>query len=157
MTLPVGSKAPDVEGRLADGSTWSSRDHRGRPLVVYFYPKDFTPGCTREACAFRDAREELVGLFGAEVVGVSRDSHETHARFAETHRLPFALVADPDGAITRAFDAQLFMGILPLSKRVTYVVDAEGTIRGVFDHQRAAERHVDEVRECLASLAPAKG
>jgi thioredoxin-dependent peroxiredoxin len=152
MTLPIGSKAPDVEGSLADGSSWRSRDHRGHPLVVYFYPKDFTPGCTREACAFRDAREELVGLYGAEVVGVSRDSHESHARFAEAHRLPFPLVADPTGAITKAFDAQLFMGILPLSKRVTYVLDAGGIVRGVFDHNGAAERHVEEVRECLSQM-----
>jgi peroxiredoxin Q/BCP len=153
MTLPIGTKAPEVEGTLGDGTRWRSRDHLGRPLVLYFYPKDFTPGCTREACAFRDAREELVGLYGAEVVGVSRDSHESHARFAERHALPFPLVADPTGSITRAFDAQLFMGILPLSKRVTYVVDGGGVVRGVFDHNAAAERHVDEVRACLASIA----
>lgn len=155
MTLAVGTKAPEVEGQLEDGSPWRLADQRGRPLVVYFYPKDFTPGCTREACAFRDAREDLVGLYGAEVVGVSRDTAESHARFAEKHGLPFRLLADPTGSITKAFDAQVFGGLLPVSKRVTYVIDGEGVVRGVFDHQLAAERHVDEVRDCLKSFAMA--
>jgi peroxiredoxin Q/BCP len=153
VPLATGTRAPDVEGKLPDGSVWRSRDARGKPLVIYFYPKDFTPGCTREACAFRDAREEIVGLYGAEVVGVSRDSAETHARFAAAHHLPFPLVADPNGEITKAFGATLFGGLLPVSRRVTYVVDAEGVVRGVFDHQLDAERHVREVRECLASIA----
>ena len=87
MTLPVGSKIPDVEGVLQDGSSWRSADLRGKPLVVYFYPKDFTPGCTKEACTFRDAREELVGLYGAEIYGVSQDTSESHARWASSWRM----------------------------------------------------------------------
>lgn len=153
MPLSIGTKIPDVEGHLQDGSVWRSRDLRGKPTVIYFYPKDFTPGCTREACAFRDAREELVGLYGAEVYGVSRDTADSHARFAVEHRLPFPLVADPKGEITKAFGATMFGGLLPVSRRVTYVIDGEGVVRGVFDHQLAAERHVDEVRECLKTVA----
>lgn len=155
MTLSIGTKIPDVAGTLPDGSPWRTTDALGKPLVIYFYPKDFTPGCTREACAFRDAREELVGLYDAQLVGVSRDTSDSHTRFIEKHSLPFPLVSDKDGTITKAFEAGLFGGLLPLSKRVTYVVDAEGVVRGVFDHNSAAERHVDEVKECLAKLQPA--
>jgi thioredoxin-dependent peroxiredoxin len=152
VPLAVGTTIPDVEGVLSDGTTWRSRDARGNPLVIYFYPKDFTPGCTREACAFRDAREEIVGLYGAEVIGVSRDTAESHGQFAAKYRLPFRLLADPKGDITKSFGATMLGGLIPVSRRVTYVVDAEGIVRGVFDHQLAAERHVDEVRECLAGL-----
>lgn len=153
MALKVGTPVPDVRGTLDDGSEWRSANAKGHPLVIYFYPKDFTPGCTREACSFRDAREEIIGLYGAEVIGVSRDTPESHARFIEHHKLPFQLVSDTDGSITKAFDAQLLGGLIPVSKRVTYVVDGEGIIRGVFTHQLAAERHVADVRACLATIA----
>ena len=155
MPLSIGSRIPDVEGPLPDGSTWRSADAKGHPLVIYFYPKDFTPGCTREACSFRDAREEIVGLHGAEVIGVSRDTPDSHARFIAKHRLPFQLVSDADGSITKAFDAQMLGGIIPVSRRVTYVVDGEGVVRGVFTHTFAAEQHVDDVRACLATLSRA--
>ncbi len=150
--LTIGSPIPDVSGTLDDGSLWRSSDARGHPLVIYFYPKDFTPGCTREACTFRDAREELVGLYGAEIVGVSRDDDASHARFVEKHSLPFRLLADPDGRITKAFGATLLAGLLPVSRRVTYVVDGSGVVRGVFDSMFQAERHVDEVRACLETI-----
>ena len=153
MPLSIGSRIPEVEGPLPDGSTWRSADAQGHPLVIYFYPKDFTPGCTREACSFRDAREEIVGLHGAEVIGVSRDTPDSHARFIAKHRLPFQLVSDADGSITKAFDAQMLGGIIPVSRRVTYVVDGEGVVRGVFTHTFAAEQHVDDVRACLATLS----
>jgi peroxiredoxin Q/BCP len=153
MPLKIGSKIPDVTGVLSDGSAWRSADAKGHPLVVYFYPKDFTPGCTREACSFRDAREELVGAHGAEIVGVSRDTPESHARFVEKHRLPFQLVSDVDGRITKAFGATILGGLLPVSKRVTYVADAEGVVRGVFDNMFDAERHVADVRACLDAMA----
>ena len=153
MPLSLGSKIPDVTGVLPDGSVWRSADAMGHPLVIYFYPKDFTPGCTREACSFRDAREDLVGLYGAEIVGVSRDTPESHARFIARHKLPFQLVADVDGKITKAFGATMLGGLVPVSKRVTYVVDGEGVVRAMFDHAFAAERHVEDVRACLASIA----
>jgi peroxiredoxin Q/BCP len=153
MPLSIGSRIPEVEGPLPDGSTWRSADAKGHPLVIYFYPKDFTPGCTREACSFRDAREEIVGLHGAEVIGVSRDTPDSHARFIAKHRLPFQLVSDADGSITKAFDAQMLGGIIPVSRRITYVVDGEGVVRGVFTHTFAAEQHVEDVRACLATLS----
>jgi peroxiredoxin Q/BCP len=153
MPLSVGSTIPDVEGPLPDGTVWRSADAKGHPLVIYFYPKDFTPGCTREACSFRDNREEIIGLYGAEVIGVSRDKPDSHARFIAEHRLPFQLVSDVDGKITKAFDAQLLGGLVPVSRRVTYVVDGTGVVRGVFTHTFAAEQHVDDVRACLAKIA----
>jgi peroxiredoxin Q/BCP len=156
MSLTIGSKIPDVTGLLPDGSVWRSADAKGHPLVIYFYPKDFTPGCTREACTFRDAREELVGLHGAEIVGVSRDTPESHARFIAKHRLPFQLVSDGDGTVTKAFGATLLAGLVPVSRRVTYVVDGEGVVRGVFDNMFAAEQHVEEVRGCLRAIARKK-
>lgn len=153
MALKVGERIPDVAGVEEDGSTWRTSDARGRTLVLYFYPKDFTPGCTREACGFRDAYEELSGGHGAEVVGVSRDTPESHARFRQKHGLPFRLVSDTKGEITRAFEATMLGGLLPVSRRVTYVVDKEGVVRGVFTHTLDATRHVADVRALLVDLA----
>ena len=155
MALEVGTKAPEVSGTLADGSRWSTSDARGKTLVLYFYPKDFTPGCTLEACTFRDAYEELAGR-NTEIVGVSRDSPDSHARFAEKHRLPFKLLADERGEITKAYGATMLGGLLPVSKRITYVIDGEGTIRGVFAHARDAARHVAEVEQLLVELEAAR-
>ncbi len=152
MALSVGSRLPDISGQLSDGSTWQSRDARGKPLVIYFYPKDFTPGCTREACSFRDNFAEIADARGATVIGVSRDSVESHRKFIERHGLPFQLLADEDGAISKACGATMLGGLLPVSKRVTYVVDALGVVRGVFDHTFAAEKHVADVRALLTEL-----
>lgn len=153
MALMVGSSLPDISGHLSDGSTWRNADALGKPLVIYFYPKDFTPGCTREACSFRDNFAEIGETRGATVIGVSRDSVESHRKFIERHGLPFQLLADEDGAISKACGAMMLGGLLPISKRVTYVVDATGKIRGVFDHTFAAERHVADVRQLLEELS----
>lgn len=122
------------------------------PLVVYFYPKDFTGVCTKEACQFRDIYDVLRKDFGAEVIGVSRDSEESHARFKAEHKLPFRLIADRDGTLSKAFGVERLWGLIPFVKRVTFVADAAGVIRGVFHHEFDASRHVREVRDCLASL-----
>jgi peroxiredoxin Q/BCP len=152
MTLEVGTRIPDVAGTTADGATWRPSDARGKILVLYFYPKDFTPGCTREACGFRDAFDEITGMHGAEVVGVSRDSAESHVRFRAKHDLPFTLVSDEKGEMTKAFGATLLGGIVPVSKRITYVVDEEGIVRGVFTHTLDATRHVEDVRKLVGEL-----
>jgi peroxiredoxin Q/BCP len=153
MTLRVGTRAPDFSGVVHDGTTFRLADARGAPLVLYFYPKDFTPGCTMEACSFRDAHEELAEQLGARVVGVSRDPVESHARFAREKSLPFSLLSDPDLAIHRAYDALRLGGILPLARRVTYVIDAEGVIRGAFQHELAIGNHLKDVRAVLETLA----
>lgn len=155
MSLDLGQIAPNASGKLPDHSTFSVHGARGRTLVLFFYPKDFTPGCTREVCSFRDAFGELSGEGGARVVGVSRDDVETHKAFIAKHRLQYELVADPDGEMASAFSVKRLGGLIPFQKRVTYVIDAAGVIRGVFHHEFAIDAHVDDVRRCLASLAPA--
>lgn len=157
MALSVGSPFPKISGTLSDGTSWSSGDSLGKPLVLYFYPKDFTPGCTREACSFRDNFAEIAEARGATVIGVSRDGVESHRKFIERHGLPFQLLADEDGAITKACGAAALGGLLPISRRITYVVDAAGTIRGVFGHTFAAEQHVTDVRDLLAKLTAESG
>lgn len=152
MPLKAGVAAPSFSGTLSDGSAWSSEARRGKPLVVYFYPKDFTSGCTKEACAFRDIYDVLRRDFDAEILGVSRDDVESHARFKAEHRLPFPLLADPAGTVSELFGVNRFWGLIPFVKRVTFVIDRDGLIRGVFHHELAIGRHVQDVRDCLASL-----
>lgn len=154
MSLAVGQIAPNASGKLPDHSTFSVHGARGRVLVLFFYPKDFTPGCTREVCSFRDAFAELSAEGGARFVGVSRDDVETHKRFIAAYSLPYELVADPDGEMGTVFETRRLGGLLPFPKRVTYVIDAAGVIRGIFHHDLAIDQHVADVRRCLASLPP---
>jgi len=137
MSIAVGDLAPDVELAGPDGPI-NLGDLRGHWVVLYFYPKDDTPGCTAEACSFRDAFEDFTDA-GAEVIGVSGDSAESHAAFSAKHKLPFRLVADEDGTVRRAFGVGRSLGILP--GRVTYVIDPEGTVREVFSSQLRARQH----------------
>ena len=124
--------------------------NRGKKaVVVFFYPKDGTPVCTKEACAFRDAYEDFVEA-GAVVIGVSGDSATRHQAFASNHRLPFVLVSDKDGKARRAFGVPKSMGLLP--GRVTYVIDREGIVRHLFISQFAADRHVQEALDAIREL-----
>ncbi len=151
MTLRTGDKAPDFDKRTHDGEPISLARLRGdKAVVLYFYPKDETPGCTAEACSFRDAYEDFVDA-GAVVVGVSADSLASHEKFASHHRLPFKLISDEDGALRKAYDvpSNLF-GLIP--GRVTYVIDQQGTIRHVFNSQIQAKRHVKEALDVVKSL-----
>ncbi len=118
-------------------------------MVLYFYPKDDTPGCTRQACAFRDGYEEF-GKLDAEVVGISSDSVESHKGFAEKHSLPFPLLSDEGGKVRKLYGVPTTFGLFP--SRVTYVVDAEGTVGHVFASQLGVEEHVEEAREALGSI-----
>ena len=121
-----------------------------RVLVIYFYPKDETAGCTAEACAFRDAHE-IFAEAGADVIGISADSPESHRRFAEHRRLPFTLLSDPNNHVRRLFGVpkSIFGWV---AGRVTYVVDREGVIRHVFDSQIRATRHVEEALAVVKRL-----
>lgn len=152
MSLAIGQPAPNASGTLPDGSTFSVHGARGRTLVLFFYPKDFTGGCTKEVCGFRDAFGELSGEAGARVVGVSRDDVETHKRFIAANNLQYELVADPEGEMATAYQTLRFGGLFPLQKRITYVIDAGGVIRGVFHHELVMGAHVEDVRRCLKSL-----
>ena len=149
-TLTVGDKAPPFTLSTADGRQVSLSDYRGRqPVVVYFYPKDDTPGCTAEACAFRDQYEDFKQA-GAEVIGISSDAPEAHAKFASKHHLPFLLLSDRDGAVRKAYGVPATLGLLP--GRVTFVIDREGIIRHLFSSQFRATKHVSEAIRALKSL-----
>ena len=122
--LKVGDKAPDFTAPLSDGSTFTlSKNLSKAPIVLYFYPKDFTPGCTKEACALRDAFPRFQD-FKATVIGVSYDSIETHKKFTAEHKLPFPLASDSDKKVAKAFgvDGMLF------AKRATFIIDKSGAI-----------------------------
>jgi len=149
--IAVGEQAPEFSGALADGRQLRLKDFRGRRhVVLYFFPKDFTPGCTKEACSFRDRRGDVAGLDG-EVVGVSLDSAEKHAAFAEKYRLPYPLVSDRDAKIATAFGVSRLSGWLP-TKRVTFVIDKEGVVRHVIQSEFGIDRHIDEAIETLRRL-----
>jgi peroxiredoxin Q/BCP len=121
----------------------------GSAVVLYFYPKDFTPVCTAQACTFRDANAELARE-GVRVVGVSEDDTASHAKFAEAHLIPYTLLSDPDRRIQKAFGARQLLGLLV--KRVTYVIDQNRKIRAVYHHELSARKHLDAVRKVLGSL-----
>jgi len=151
--LRVGDRAPLIEARDTRGNLFRLGDLAGKKnVILFFYPKAFTPGCTAEVCSFRDAYEEFEHA-DTEIVGVSTDNIDTQERFAGAHRLPFPLLGDNDRAIAKAFDVLgLLRSVLGITKRATFVIDKQGVIRGVFHHELAIERHLDDVRATLASL-----
>jgi peroxiredoxin Q/BCP len=144
--LNRGDHIPDVPLVNADGSTVLLGSLIDRPLVLFFYPKDSTPGCTAEACAFRDEYQAFVEA-GADVIGVSSDDNQSHANFRERHRLPYRLMSDPDGEARKAFGIPKTLGILP--GRATFVINRQGTILYAFNSQFAPERHVKNALEAL--------
>jgi thioredoxin-dependent peroxiredoxin len=117
-----------------------------RPVVLFFYPKDNTLGCTKEVCAFRDSFEEL-GRLDAEVIGISSDSVESHKGFAEKHKLPFTLLSNQGSRVRRLYGVPSTFGLFP--GRVTYVIDKEGVVRHIFSSQLGVERHVEEAIQAL--------
>ncbi|HWP64960.1 MAG TPA: peroxiredoxin [Candidatus Limnocylindria bacterium] len=146
-----GDRAPDFTLPDATGRMVSLADFRGRkPVVLYFYPKDDTPGCTKEACSFRDHYEDFAAA-GAEVIGVSSDSGEAHRKFIEKHRLPFTLLSDRQGEVRKRYGVPATLGLLP--GRVTFVIDRDGVVRHVFNSQLQATRHVDESLAALRAAA----
>lgn len=148
----MGDPAPDF--LLADqtGRVRQLSEYRGRPLVLYFYPRDATPGCTAEACAFRDAWAQLQET-GAAVVGVSTDDVESHRRFAEEHQLPFELLADLEGEVAQRYGVPMRMG---MSSRITFLIDADGLVRRVFEDVDPAV-HADEVIAAIQALPASSG
>src|SRR5688572_146211 len=150
--IEVGQPAPGFERVAHEGSSISTRPPLPRVLVLYFYPKDETAGCTAQACAFRDSFEAFKDA-GAIVVGVSDDSLETHRSFAEHRRLPFPLLADESGELRKAFDVPNWLGIL--RNRVTFVIDKGGIVRHAFQSQLRATQHVEEALRIVRQLAHA--
>jgi peroxiredoxin Q/BCP len=147
----LNQPAPDFTREAHNGQQVRLADYRGRNVVVlYFYPMDGTPVCTKEACGFRDAFKDFTNL-GAVVIGVSADSPERHQAFAASRALPFLLLSDHDGSLRKAYQVPKTLGILP--GRVTYVIDKAGVVRHVFSALFTAERHVAEALEIVRALA----
>jgi thioredoxin-dependent peroxiredoxin len=149
--LKVGDVAPEFSAQDQHGNTITLAGllERGR-LVLYFYPKDFTPVCTAQACTFRDASTELSSL-SANVVGVSGDAIDSHRRFADQHSVSFSLIADPERRIIKPYRASL--PIINHTLRVTYVIDTNRRILGAFHHELSAAKHLADVKRALQSAA----
>jgi peroxiredoxin Q/BCP len=146
-----GERAPDFAGSTAEGKRVGLADYRGKqPVVVFFYPKDNTTVCTKEACSFRDHAGEIAAAGGA-VLGVSMDSEASHQKFAGQHRLNFPLVSDRDASIARAFGVARLGGWLP-PRRVTFVIDRDGVVRRVIASEFNANKHVDDAIAALRGL-----
>jgi peroxiredoxin Q/BCP len=134
--INIGDKAPDFKGKNQNGETISLKDFKGKKVILYFYPKDDTPGCTAESCNLRDNYADLKKK-GYEIIGVSADDEKSHKKFADKYALPFSLIADTEKEILQAYDAwgeksmygKKYMGIL----RKTYVIDEKGKIEKIFD------------------------
>jgi thioredoxin-dependent peroxiredoxin len=148
-TPKAGAQAPYVEAQDQDGRTWKLADQKGKSAVIlYFYPKDDTPGCTKEACGLQDRLEGLNPL-GVTVVGVSRDDAESHRKFREKHGLKFPLLVDVDGKVTEAFGASA--PDRPRSRRVSFLIAKDGQIVHVTDN-RDAQVHLEELKVAVANL-----
>ncbi len=147
--LKAGNSAPAFEALDQDGDPVRLADLRGSWVALYFYPKDETTGCTAEACTFRDEMADFREL-GAKVVGVSTQGVESHRSFAEHHSLNFTLVADEDKGVSRLYET---VGILGMNRRVTYLIDPQGKIAGVYRSEARPRSHVEWARELLASKA----
>jgi thioredoxin-dependent peroxiredoxin len=145
--IQVGDPAPDFTIKTHAGEEIRLSQFRNQKAVVlFFYPKDNTAICTREACAFRDAYEQFVDA-GAVVIGVSADSSDSHGAFAAKHNLPFHLASDADGSLRKLFGVPKTLGLLP--GRVTYVIDKQGIVQLVFNAQLTADGHVQEALKAL--------
>ena len=150
MGLPAGSTVPEFRLKDQDGNWFNSADHIGKkPLVIFFYPKDFTPGCTAEVCAFRDHFEDFSDA-GALVVGISSDSQKSHRNFVDKHRLPFVLLSDTDKKVRRMFRvSNRFMNLLP--GRETFVIDKQGKVVLAFEALQASG-HVKNALKAIKGI-----
>ncbi len=148
--VAVGKPAPDFRLPTSGGDYVSLHDFLGKQnVVVYFYPKDFTRGCTSEACTFRDSYEAFKNL-GAEVIGISGDNKPSHQAFATQHRLPFILLSDTDGSVRKAYGVKKSLALF--AGRVSFVIDKKGIVRHIFSSQIRPTAHVEEALNVLRSL-----
>ncbi|EYF03524.1 peroxiredoxin [Chondromyces apiculatus] len=149
-SLAVGDRAPEFSLQSQKQETVKLSDFLGKKtLVVFFYPKDDTPGCTAESCSFRDSHDDFTEA-GAEVIGISGDSAESHGQFAKKYGLPMTLLSDPGGQTAKSYGVKSTLGILP--GRVTFVIDKEGIVRHVFSSQLQATKHVSEALAIVKQL-----
>ena len=146
MAIQIGDKLPSFKATKQDGTAFESASIHEKPVVIYFYPKDFTPGCTTQACSFRDAYQDFQDL-GAEVIGISGDSATSHQNFQQKYKLPFILLSDADRKLRRLFGVpNALFGLLP--GRVTYVFDAKGNCIYIFD-SISAKNHITKALEAI--------
>ena len=154
MTLAIGDRAPEftlpASGERGKSVTLSELTESKKAVVVFFYPKDDTPGCTVEACTFRDSYDAFTEA-GAAVVGISSDSVASHDRFASKHRLPMTLLSDADGKVRALFGVKSTLGLMP--GRATFVLDGSGVVRHVFVSQLRASKHVGEALTVVKRIA----
>ncbi|MBI2845732.1 MAG: peroxiredoxin [Chloroflexi bacterium] len=152
--LKVGDTAPDFSLLAHSGEQVRLAQFRGKNWVVlYFYPKDETLGCTAEACAFRDNYSAFQQA-GAEVIGISGDSITSHRHFSYRNRLPFPLLSDEENAVRKLYGVQPTYGLIP--GRVTFIIDPQGKIRHIFDSQFNPEAHIQEALQFIHSQTPAR-
>ncbi|HEY3024986.1 MAG TPA: thioredoxin-dependent thiol peroxidase [Pyrinomonadaceae bacterium] len=150
-TLKEGDKAPDFKARDADGNQVKLSAFRGQKVVLYFYPKDDTPGCTKEACSFRDSHSKLTRR-GIKVLGVSLDSEASHKKFAAKYDLPFTLLSDPERSVSEAYGTygeKKFMGRTYMGlHRMTFLIDEKGRIKKIFNKVKP-EGHAEQMLEAF--------
>ncbi len=153
MQLSIGDKVPDFVGKSHTGDPVRLHELVGKaPIALFFYPGDFTPVCTTEACGFRDLATELANT-GVMILGISTDAIETHKRFADAYDLPFPLVSDPDQIIAKQYGAtSALLCLLGRAKRLTFVVDLERRIVEIIQAELSARKHIDGVREALKRI-----
>ncbi len=144
--LAIGATAPDFVAKTTSGETITLSSLAGKLIVLYFFPKAFTPGCLKETKGFRDNYPELKAL-GAEVIGVSVDKDETQCSFSTANAVTFPMIGDHEGKLTRLYDVRWPM--LGLAKRVTYVINIERKIDAVFHHEFQVMKHLDDVKAHL--------
>ncbi|MDX1977830.1 MAG: peroxiredoxin [Pseudanabaenaceae cyanobacterium bins.68] len=149
MAVKIGDLAPDFTLPTPAGGSVTLSSFRGqKAVVIYFYPKDDSPGCTIESCAFRD-RYQVFQDLGAEVIGISADSVNSHTQFATKHRLPFILASDTNNQVRNLFGVPNTLWVMP--GRVTYVIDREGIVRQIFDSMLDFQGHVDQALKILGA------
>ena len=147
----VGDKAPDFTLPDQTGTMISLKDFLENKIVVlYFYPKDFTRGCTAEACAFRDSYDVFVEG-GAQVIGISSQSVDSHKKFAILNKLPFVLLSDENGKVRQLYGVPSTLGFLP--GRVTYIIDKKGTVRHIFSSQLNTTKHIEETIKIINEIS----
>lgn len=147
----VGEAAPDFNLPDQNGESHQLKDFAGKWLVLYFYPKDDTPGCTQEACAFRDDLSKLTRL-GAQVVGISVDDGASHAEFARKYHLPFPLLADTKGQVAARYGALMDWGVFRIARRYTFLIDPQGRVVKVYQKVETS-RHSTEIIEDMQQLS----
>lgn len=149
MAVVVGDKIPFFTAIDSKGNHFEINDYIGQPLVIYFYPKDDTPGCTAQACTFRD-QYEVFKDFGAEIIGISSDSILSHQKFVSKYNLPFILLSDFDKKIRNAFGVSRdYLGLI--DGRTTYIVDANGIVRYIFD-STSSRKHIEVALSILKKI-----